>query len=151
MGMRKYRPTTPGSRWAMRYDFADITATKPEKALTRALRKTGGRNCYGRITSRGRGGGHKRRYRIIDFLRNKYDLPAKVISVEYDPNRTSRIALLEYADGERRYIICPVGLKAGDQVMSGESAEIKVGNSLPLENIPPGIPIHNIELQKGKG
>jgi len=151
MGMKKYKPTTAGTRWATGYDFKEITTQKPEKSLTRALRKSGGRNSYGRITSRGRGGGHKRRYRIIDFRRDKYDIPAKVLTIEYDPNRTSRIALLEYTDGERRYIVCPNGLKVGDQLVSGERIEIKVGNSLPLGSIPPGIPIHNIELQRGRG
>jgi len=151
MGIRKYKPGTPGTRWAVVDDFKDITRKEPEKSLTVALRKSGGRNVYGRITSRGRGGGHKRRYRLIDFKRDKLDVPAKVVSIEYDPNRTARIALLEYADGEKRYIISPVGLNVGDEITSSTSAEIKVGNSLPLGSIPPGIPIHNIEISKGKG
>ena len=151
MGIKKYRPTTPGRRWATGYDFKEITTGKPEKSLTVSLKKSGGRNVYGRITIRGRGGGHKRKYRIIDFKRDRYDMPAKAISIEYDPNRTSRIVLLQYTDGERKYIISPLGLRVGDEVVSGENVEIKVGNSMPLANIPPGIPIHNIELQKGRG
>lgn len=151
MGLKKYKPTTPATRWKTGYDFSEVTAKAPEKALTVTLKKSGGRNVYGRITIRGRGGGHKRKYRIIDFKREKANIPATVISVEYDPNRTCRIALLKYEDGEKRYIICPVGLKVGDMVLSGENVEIKVGNSMPLENIPPGIPIHNIELDVGRG
>jgi len=151
MGTRKFKPTSPASRWKTGFDFSEITASRPEKSLVKALKRSGGRNCYGRITVRGRGGGHKRKYRIIDFRRNKYDMSAKVLTIEYDPNRTSRIALVQYNDGEKRYIICPVGLRVGDEVMSGKTAEIKVGNSLPIERIPPGIPIHNIELQHGRG
>ncbi|NQT23706.1 MAG: 50S ribosomal protein L2 [Candidatus Omnitrophica bacterium] len=151
MGIRKYKPETPGSRWMVVDDFKDITKKKPEKSLTRPLKRSGGRNVYGRITVRGRGGGHKRRYRIIDFKRDKYDVTAKVVAIEYDPNRTARIALVEYADGEKRYIICPIGLKVGDEVISSNSAEIKVGNSMSLESIPPGIPIHNIEMTRGMG
>ena len=151
MGMRKYKPETPGTRWATGYDFKEITTSKPEKSLTATLKKSGGRNVYGRITVRGRGGGHKRKYRIIDFKRDKYDMPASAISIEYDPNRSSRIVLLQYTDGERKYIICPLGLKVGDEVVSGENVEIRVGNSMPLASIPPGIPIHNIELRKGTG
>lgn len=151
MGMKKYKPETPGTRWATGYDFKEITTSKPEKSLTATLKKSGGRNVYGRITIRGRGGGHKRKYRIIDFKRDKHDMPASAISIEYDPNRSSRIALLQYTDGERRYIICPLGLKVGDEVVSGGNVEIKVGNSMPLASIPPGIPIHNIELRKGTG
>jgi len=151
MGIKKYKPSSPGRRWTSGYDFSEITKQTPEKALTIALRKTGGRNMYGRITARARGGGHKRRYRIIDFKRNKYNAEGRVLAVEYDPNRTCRIALIEYADKERRYILCPVGLRVGEIVMSGDNVEIKVGNSMPLANIPPGIPIHNIELTKGRG
>ncbi len=151
MGIKKHKPTTPTRRWQTGYTFEEITKDSPEKSLTVSLKKTGGRNVYGRITSLHRGGGHKRKWRIIDFKRDKYDIPAKVIAIEYDPNRTPRIALLEYQDGERRYIICPDGLKVGDEVVSGENVEIKVGNALPLEGIPLGIPILNIELQKGRG
>jgi large subunit ribosomal protein L2 len=151
MGTRTYKPTAPGSRWKTGYDFSEITATKPEKSLTFTLKKTGGRNSYGRVTSRGIGGGHKQKYRIIDFKRDKRDAGAKVMTIEYDPNRTCRIALVQYDDGEKRYILCPVGLKVGDTVMSGPSSEIKEGNALPLELIPPGIPIHNLELTIGAG
>lgn len=151
MGIKKYKPTTPTRRWQTGYTFDEITKDKPEKSLTVTLKKTGGRNVYGRITSRHRGGGHKRKWRIIDFKRDKYDIPARVIAIEYDPNRTARIALLEYTDGERRYIICPDGLKVGDSVLSSENAEVKVGNALPLEKIPLGMPICNIELERGKG
>lgn len=151
MGIKKYKPTTPGRRWGSGYTFEEITKDYPEKSLVKTIKKTGGRNMYGRITSRHRGGGHKRKWRMIDFLRDKHDIPAKVIAIEYDPNRTARIALLEYTDGEKRYIICPDGLKVGDEVMSGENAEIKVGNSLPLERMPLGIPLYNIELEKGRG
>ena len=151
MGVKQYRPTTPTRRWGSGYGFEEITKDKPEKRLTVALKKTGGRNTYGRITSRHRGGGHKRKWRIIDFKRDKYDVAARVIAIEYDPNRTARIALLEYTDNERRYIICPDGLKVGDQIMSSANAEIRVGNALPLERIPLGIPIYNIEFEKGKG
>lgn len=151
MGIKKYKPTTPGRRWGSGYTFEEITKDYPEKSLVKTIKKTGGRNMYGRITSRHRGGGHKRKWRMIDFLRDKHDIPAKVIAIEYDPNRTARIALLEYRDGEKRYIICPDGLKVGDEVMSGENAEIKVGNSLPLERMPLGIPLYNIELKKGRG
>ena len=151
MGIKKFKPTTPTRRHGSGYTFEEITKSTPEKNLTVALKKSGGRNVYGRITSRHRGGGHKQRYRIIDFKRDKYDIPANVTAIEYDPNRTARIALLEYTDGEKRYIICPDGMKVGDQVMSSENAEIKVGNSLPLEKIPLGIPIYNIEFERGMG
>lgn len=151
MGIKTFKPTSPGSRWVTGYDFKEITKSKPEKSLIATLKKSGGRNVYGRITVRGQGGGHKQRYRIIDFKRDKYDMLARVAAIEYDPNRTCRIALLEYGDGEKRYILCPVGLKVGDEVISGKNIEIKVGNSMPLEDIPAGIPIHNIELEKGKG
>ncbi len=153
MGIKKYRPVTPSRRWMTGYTFEEITKTKPEKSLVVPLKKTGGRNVYGRITVRHRGGGHKRKYRIIDFRRDKYDIPAKVIAIEYDPNRTARIALLEYEDGERRYIIAPVGLKVGDEVISSRTqvVEVKPGNAMPLRFIPLGTVIHNLELYPGKG
>ena len=131
--------------------FEDITRDTPEKSLLRPLKSKAGRNNQGRITTRHRGGGHKRRYRLIDFKRNKDGVPARVASIEYDPNRTARIALLAYADGEKRYIVCPNGLKVGDMLMSGPDAEIRVGNTLPLQNIPLGATIHNIEMQPGRG
>ncbi len=151
MGIKKYKPTTDSLRWTSLSDFTELTKDKPEKNLLVPLRKSGGRNAYGRITSRHRGGGHKRFIRIIDFKRDKLDIPAKVIAIEYDPNRSARLALLEYTDKEKRYIIAPLGLTVNDAVVSSKSAEIKVGNSMPLENIPPGIPIHNIELTRGSG
>ena len=144
-------PTTPGRRFMTGYTFDEITTSTPEKALLRGKKSTGGRNSSGRMTARRRGGGHKRRYRIIDFSRDKHGVPAKVASIEYDPNRTSRIALLHYADGEKRYIIAPLGLQVGDELNSGPKAEIKVGNALPLVNIPLGTFIHNLELIPGKG
>jgi large subunit ribosomal protein L2 len=133
------------------YTFEEITKTKPERSLTEALRKHGGRNNRGRVTVRHRGGGHKRRYRIIDFKRNKFDCKAAVIAIEYDPNRTARIALLEYTDGEKRYIIAPIGLKVGDTIGNGPLAELRPGNALPISRIPVGSVIHNIELKPGKG
>lgn len=151
MGIKKYKPTTPTRRWTSVSDFKEITESRPEKSLTKILKKSGGRNVYGRITVRGRGGGHKRKFRIIDFKRDKFDVPGKVVTVEYDPNRSSRIALIRYEDEEKRYILAPTELKVGDEVMSGKNAELKSGNTLPMANIPPGIPIHNIELHKGKG
>jgi large subunit ribosomal protein L2 len=151
MGIRSLKPVTPGSRFATRPDFADLTTSTPEKSLTTALRKTGGRNNKGRITMRHRGGGHRRRYRIIDFKRNKFDIPSKVATIEYDPNRSAYIALLHYADGEKRYILAPVGLKVGDELISGENVELKVGNSLSLKNIPAGMMVHNVEMIPGKG
>ena len=151
MAMKKYKPTTPGRRNMTGSTFEEITKKEPEKSLVVSLNRTGGRNASGKITARHRGGGHKRRYRIIDFKRNKDGVPAKVAAIEYDPNRSARIALLHYLDGEKRYIIAPVGLKTGDMVESGPDADIKVGNSLPIENIPVGTVIHNIELQPGKG
>lgn len=151
MALIKFKPTTPGRRFGNKPDFSDVTTQKPYKPLTVALRKTGGRNSHGRITSRHRGGGHKRRFRIVDFRRNRIDIPAKVLTVEYDPNRSARIALVEYQDGQKAYILCPDGLKVGDSVMSGEKAEVKLGNHLPLKAIPEGTPIHNIELQPGLG
>jgi len=151
MGIKKYRPVTPTMRFKTGYTFEEITKSRPEKSLIKPLPKKAGRNNQGRITCRHRGGGHKRHYRIIDFKRNKYDIPAKVAAIEYDPNRSARIALLHYADGEKRYILAPLGLKVGDSVMSGEKAEIKVGNALPLEKMPLGATIHNIEFKPGRG
>jgi len=151
MPVRNYKPTSPGRRGATGYSFDEITRRKPEKSLVKPLRKSGGRNNQGRISVRHRGGGAKRRLRIIDFRRDKIGVPGRVVSVEYDPNRTARIALIQYKDGEKRYIICPVGLKVGDDVMSGPSAEVKPGNALPLRSIPSGTMVHNLELHKGKG
>jgi large subunit ribosomal protein L2 len=151
MGIKKYKPITPSMRHRTGYTFSEITTDKPEKSLLAPLKKTAGRNNQGRITSRRRGGGHKRAYRIIDFKRNKFDIPAKVASIEYDPNRTARIALLHYADGEKRYIISPVGLTVGTTLISGVEAPIMPGNALPLEKIPLGTTIHNIEFMKGRG
>ena len=151
MAIKKYKPTTPGRRSMTVSTFEEITKKKPEKSLTVSSFKSGGRNAQGRITARHRGGGHKRKYRIIDFKRDKDGIPAKVAAIEYDPNRTARIALLHYLDGEKRYILAPVGLSVGDMVESGPDADIKPGNALPLENIPVGTVVHNIELQPGKG
>ncbi|MFY9204001.1 MAG: 50S ribosomal protein L2, partial [Limnochordia bacterium] len=142
MAVKKYKPTTPGRRGMTVSTFEEITKKKPEKSLTVALNKSGGRNMYGRITMRHRGGGHKRKYRIIDFKRDKDGVPAKVAAIEYDPNRTARIALLHYLDGEKRYIIAPAGLQVGQMVESGPDADIKVGNALPLANIPAGTVVH---------
>ncbi len=151
MALKSFRPTSPGRRFMTRLDFAEITKTTPEKSLTRGYSKSGGRNNEGHETSRFRGGGHKRRYRIIDFRRDKRDVPAKVAAIEYDPNRSARIALLHYADGEKRYILAPVGLAVGQQVLAAEKADIMPGNALPLANIPTGATVHNIELKPGKG
>jgi large subunit ribosomal protein L2 len=154
MGIRRYKPVTAGRRGGSVSDFADLTngnKNAPEKSLLRPYKRKGGRNNQGYTTSRFRGGGHKRRYRVIDFKRTKDDSWASVVSVEYDPNRTVRIALVEYTDGERRYILAPEGLKAGDKLMSGEQAEPRVGNCLPLRRIPLGMTIHNIEMQPGRG
>ncbi len=151
MAIRKLKPNTPGTRFMSISSFDEITKTTPEKSLTAVVTKSGGRNNQGRITSRHRGGGHKRRYRIIDFKRDKSGIPAKVFSIEYDPNRTCRIALLNYADGEKRYILAPDGIKVGSTVMSGSGSEIKVGNALPLKEIPLASFIHNVELRPGKG
>lgn len=151
MGIKSYKPTSPGRRFQTVLDFAEITRREPEKSLLLPLKKTGGRNCYGRITSRYIGGGHKKLYRIIDFKRDKYGIPARVASIEYDPNRSAFIALLHYVDGEKRYILAPHNLQVGETLMSGENADIKPGNALPLKNIPLGTLIHNIELKKGKG
>ena len=151
MGIRIIKPTTPGNRFSTRSDFEHITTDQPEKKLTTALRKSGGRNNNGRITVRHRGGGHRRRYRIIDFKRDKMDIIAKVATIEYDPNRSANIALLHYADGEKRYILAPFGLKIGDQLVSSSSAELKIGNALCLKNIPTGLIVHNVEMHPGKG
>ncbi len=152
MGIKKYKPTSAARRLMTVSDFADITKDSPEKALTAPLKRSGGRNVHGHITRRHQGGGHKRRYRIIDFKRRDKDgVPAKVAAVEYDPNRTANIALLHYADGEKRYILAPVGLSVGDTVFAGETADIRPGNSLPLQNIPVGTVIHNVELKPGRG
>ena len=152
MGIRKYKPTSPGCRNATVSDFADLTAgSKPVKRLLRPLRKTGGRNNQGKITARHRGGGHKRRYRVIDFLRKKDGVPALVAGIQYDPNRTARIALLQYVDGEKGYILAPDGLEVGQQVMSGPESPPAVGNCLPLRNIPLGTAVHGVELQPGRG
>ncbi len=151
MGIKFYKPTTPGRRGMSVSTFEEITTDTPEKSLLTPLKSSGGRNAQGKITVRHRGGGEKRKYRIIDFKRNKDGVPAKVATIEYDPNRTSNIALLHYADGEKRYIIAPVGLKVGNTVVSGVDADIRTGNTLPLANIPVGTIIHNIELKTGKG
>ncbi|MBO2452289.1 50S ribosomal protein L2 [Actinomadura barringtoniae] len=152
MGIRKYKPTTPGRRGSSVSDFSEVTRSTPEKSLLRPLPQKGGRNNYGRMTTRHQGGGHKRQYRLIDFRRHDKDgIPAKVAHIEYDPNRTARIALLHYADGEKRYILAPQGLKQGDAVENGAGSDIKPGNCLPLRNIPTGTVIHAIELRPGGG
>ncbi len=151
MGIKSYKPTSSGRRFQTVTTFAEITETQPAKGLVGPLRKTGGRNSQGRITARGKGGRHKRRHRLVDFKRHKLGIPARVASVEYDPSRSARIALLHYADGEKRYILAPDGLRVGEQVMSGPQAEITVGNALPLRLIPVGSVVHNIELWRGKG
>ena len=151
MAVKKYKPTSPARRFMTVPDYSVLTKKEPEKSLVTTLKKSGGRNVNGRITVRHRGGGNKRKYRIIDFKRDKDGIPAKVAALEYDPNRSANIALLNYADGEKRYIIAPLGLKVGDVVESGPSADIKIGNALPLKNIPDGTEIHNIELYAGRG
>ena len=151
MPVRKYQPTSPGRRFMSVSDFAEVTKTQPEKSLLEPVKKSGGRNNTGRMTVRHRGGGHKRMYRKVDFKRDKFNVPAKVAAIEYDPNRSALIALLHYVDGEKRYILAPLGLKVGDTVVSGPNADIKPGNSLPLTNIPVGTIIHNIELKKNAG
>ncbi|MBA2392166.1 MAG: 50S ribosomal protein L2 [Ktedonobacteraceae bacterium] len=151
MPTRQYRPTSPGRRGMSVSTFEEITKTRPEKSLTRKLNKHAGRNNQGKITTRHRGGGAKRAYRIIDFKRNKLGVPARVAAIEYDPNRSARIALLHYVDGEKRYILAPVGLKVGDHVEAGPEADIKPGNALPMKNIPTGTTIHNVEMQRGRG
>jgi large subunit ribosomal protein L2 len=149
--IKKYKPTSPGRRGMSVSTFEEITRSTPEKSLLQPLKKHAGRNNQGRITTRHRGGGHKRMYRLIDFKRNKIGVAAKVFSVEYDPNRSARIALLQYTDGEKRYILAPVGVKVGDTLMSGPNAEIRAGNALPLRNIPLGTQVHNVELNPGQG
>jgi large subunit ribosomal protein L2 len=151
MALKKFKPTSAGRRHQTNTAFGELTTSSPEKSLVRGLTKRGGRNSAGRITCRHRGGGHKRRYRFIDFKRNKLDIPARVASIEYDPNRSARIALLHYVDGDKRYIVAPQQLKTGDVVVSGETADIQAGNTLPLRFIPLGTLIHNIELRPGKG
>ena len=151
MGIKIYKPTSPGRRGMTGFNFGELTKSSPEKKLVEPTKSTGGRNNYGRVTSRFRGGGHKRQYRIIDFKRNKFGVPAKVASIEYDPNRTCRIALLHYVDGVKSYILCPDKLALGDVVVSAKSADIKPGNTLPLRNIPLGTMIHNIEMKIGAG
>ncbi len=151
MGIKNYKPMTPGTRHRSVLTFDEITKARPEKALVVSLKKSGGRNNHGHVTARFRGSGHKRAYRVIDFKRRKDGVPAKVAAIEYDPNRSANIALLHYVDGEKRYILAPLGLKVGDQLMSGENAEIRVGNAMPLSRIPLGTLVHNIELVEGKG
>ncbi|NLX08544.1 MAG: 50S ribosomal protein L2 [Chloroflexi bacterium] len=151
MPIKKYKPTSPGRRDMTGSSFEDITRATPERSLLRDLRKRGGRNNAGRITVRHRGGGHKRLYRVIDFRRDKRDIPGRIDSIEYDPNRSARIALVIYPDGEKRYIIAPLGLRVGDTIVSGDSADIRVGNTLPIRSIPVGSLIHNVELQPGRG
>jgi large subunit ribosomal protein L2 len=151
MGIRRYKPTTPGRRGASGSDYSELTRSRPEKSLTKPVKSTGGRNSYGRTTARYRGGGNKRRYRLVDFRRNKDGIPAKVFSIEYDPNRNARVALLHYKDGEKRYILAPDKLRVGDVIESGEGADIKPGNALPLRNIPIGTIVHGVELRPGGG
>src|SRR5213592_2029769 len=151
MALKKYKPTSPGRRFMSVSSFDEITKSEPEKSLTAPIKKTGGRNVNGRVTTRHQGGGHKRRYRVIDFKRTKDGIPAKVAAIEYDPNRSARIALLHYADGEKAYILAPSQLRVGASVQSGPDADIKVGNALPLENIPTGTLVHNVELKPGQG
>jgi len=151
MGIKTFRPTTPSLRFTALPTFEEITKSTPERALLEPKHSSGGRNNHGRVTTRFRGGGHKRHYRRVDFKRDKHDIPAKVAAIEYDPNRSARLALLHYADGEKRYILAPDGLKVGDAVMSGESAEFRVGNALPLKSMPLGSTVHNVEMRIGHG
>lgn len=151
MSVKKYKPTTPGQRGMSGYTFEEITKSSPERSLTVSLGRHGGRNAYGRVTVRHRGGGHRRLSRIVDFKREKFGIPARVAAIEYDPNRTARLALLNYADGEKRYILAPLELAVGDTLMSGPTAEIRPGNCLPIANIPVGTQIHNIEVKQGRG
>lgn len=151
MAVKKYKPITPGMRDMTGHTFEEITKSTPERSLITIKKRSGGRNAYGRVTVRHRGGGARRYIRMVDFKREKYGIPAKVAAIEYDPNRTARLALLNYADGEKRYIVSPLDLKVGDTVMSGPTAEIRIGNSLPISNIPVGTLIHNIEMKPGKG
>jgi large subunit ribosomal protein L2 len=151
MGLKSYKPTSPGRRLMTVADFTEITKSKPEKKLTRPIQRTGGRNSHGHITTRHQGGGHKRRYRLIDWRREKDGVPAKVAAIEYDPNRTARIALLHYKDGEKRYILAPIGVSVGDTLVSGESVDIRPGNALPIHSIPLGTVVHGVEVQPGSG
>ena len=151
MALRKLKPTTAATRYYTISSFEEITKSTPEKSLLGPIKKSGGRNSYGRVTSRHRGGGHKRRYRIIDFKRDKHDISAKVMSIQYDPNRSTRIALVLYTDGEKRYILAPEGLKVNDQIVSGNEVEIKMGNAMSLKAIPVNTQVHNIEMREGKG
>lgn len=151
MPVKKYKPTSPGQRGRTGHTFEEITKTEPERSLLKPLRKQGGRNMHGRVTVRHRGGGHRRQIRVVDFKRDKRDIPARVAAIEYDPNRSARLALLFYSDGEKRYIVAPLDLRVGDAVMAGPKADIRPGNSLPISNIPVGTMIHNIELSAGRG
>jgi len=151
MPVKKYKPVTPGTRGMTGYTFDEITKNSPERSLLVPLRKRGGRNAQGRITVRHRGGGHRRFIRLVDFKRDKHNIPAKVAAIEYDPNRTARLALLYYTDGEKRYILAPVDIKVGDTVLSGATVEIRSGNALPISSIPVGTMIHNIEIMEGRG
>ena len=151
MGMKKYRPTTPGRRFMVTPSFEEVTKKTPERSLLKSIKHSAGRNNLGRITMRHRGGGARTQYRIVDFKRDKLGVPGKVAAVEYDPNRSARIALIHYLDGEKRYILCPVGLKVGDQIMAGPAADIRPGNALKLKDIPVGTVVHNIELEPGRG
>jgi len=151
MPIRKYKPTSPGRRGMSGDTFEDITKDRPERGLVSELRKSGGRNAHGKITVRHRGGGSRRQYRQVDFKRDKHDIPAKVVAIEYDPNRSARLALLTYADGEKRYIIAPLGLRVGDSVLSGPNVEVRLGNCLPLAKMPLGTLVHNVELREGQG
>src|SRR4051812_405715 len=151
MPVKSFRPLTPSTRYITIASYDEITKTKPEKALVFTRKKTGGRNCYGRVTSRGRGQGHKQKIRTVDFKRNKFGVEAKVVAIEYDPIRSARLALIEYKDGERAYIIAPVGLAVGATVSSGDAAAPEVGNALPLKHVPVGLTIHNIEMTPGRG
>ena len=151
MPVKKFKPNTPGQRGMTGYTFEEITKTTPERSLLQPLRKSGGRNMYGRITVRHRGGGARRHIRIVDFKRDKRNIPAKVAAIEYDPNRTARLALLHYVDGEKRYIVAPLDLRVGDTIMAGAQVELRPGNSLPIANIPVGTMVHNVELKEGRG
>jgi len=152
MGIKSFKPTSPGIRQMTVPTFDEISKTTPEKSLLQRLTKKAGRNVYGRVTVRHQGGGHKRMYRMIDFKRNEFDgMPAKVVAIEYDPNRTARIALVQYPNGVKRYVLCPAGLKVGDSIVSGKGSDIKTGNNMPLENIPVGTQVHNVELRPGRG
>src|SRR5882672_6876432 len=150
MPVKTFRPLTPSTRYIAYADYSDITKTKPEKSLVEIRKRTGGRNHYGRVTARGIGGGHKQKLRLVDFKRQKHGVEATVAAIEYDPGRSARLALLQYTDGEKRYIIAPIGLQVGAKVLSGDAAEPSVGNSLPLKAVPVGLPIHNIEIMPGQ-